>query len=225
MPALPAVPGVMRFDYLWAYGEDLKAKTRYFINYTGTAPNNTQLNTLCDAVMTDAVTNLKGLYGVDTTLEGVEITDLSSSTAATGVSSHAVIVGNRSGGVLPADIALLESLQVHRRFRGGHARIYWPFGTQTDLDDPQTWLAAFVSAATTDIATHLGVVIAANWSGGTMVGRVNVSYYEGFHTVTGSTGRVRNVSDPRTTALVDAIISHIVRLGIASIRKRLLRLA
>jgi hypothetical protein len=225
MPALPSVPGVMRFDYLWAYGEDLVARTRYFINYTGTAPTNTELNTLADAVMTDAVTNLKGLYGVDTTLEGVEITDLSSSTAATGVSSHAVITGNRSGAVLPADIALLESLQVHRRFRGGHARIYWPFGTQTDMVDPQTWTGAFTAAATTDIANHLGVVIAANWSGGTMVGRVNVSYYEGFTVVTGSTGRARNVSTPRVSPIVDVIISHIVRVGIATIRKRLLGLA
>jgi len=225
VPALPDVPNVIRIDTHWTLSEDTNAKVRFFYQYTGTAPTNTQLNTFCNAVMTAANTWIKGLMGADTTFDMVEATDLTSPTSAVGLSTNSPFTGTRAGAVLPADIALLNSSEVHRRYRGGHCRQYFPFGTQPDLNDEQTWGSTFLGQCNTDLAGWSAAIIAANWSGATIVGPVNVSYYNGFTVHTGTTGRARNVSTPRTSAIVDLVISSIVRAGIATIRKRLLRLA
>jgi hypothetical protein len=224
MPALPAVPAVVRTDLQFTRGEDLAAKCRFFMKYGGTAPTNAQLVTLAGATSAAYSVQLSGLADVDTTLTQVTITDLSSSTSAIGVDTTPR-VGTRTGGVLPADTCVLESRTVARRFRGGHSRIYWPFGTQPDLSDPQKWLSSFVTTCTTDLHAFGSQVEAAVWSGGASLTPVAVSYYQGFTVHTGVTGRARNVSTVRLVPVVDVLTSTIAKQGVASQRKRLLRLA
>ena len=48
---------------------------------------------------------------------------------------------------------------------------------------------------------------------------VNVSYYEGFTVHMGTTGRARNVSTPRSSPIVDAVLGFIIQEGIATIRQ------
>jgi hypothetical protein len=225
LPALPDVPGVIRIDHHFQLSEDQFAKCRLFLAYTGTAPTNADLNEFCDDCMADYGTDLKGLAGVDTILESVSCIDLTSSTSASGLSSASPITGTRAGGVLPAAIAALVSKEVHRRYRGGHPRTYWPFGTQTDMFDEQTWLVAFTAAVGTDYQSYISDIRGEVWAGATLTGEVNVSYYSGFTVHTGTTGRARNVSTPRGSAIVDVVVEIIARVGIAVIRKRLLGLA
>lgn len=224
MPALPVVPNVIRFRLFWHIGEDLAAVCRLYQQYSGTAPTSGQLSTLAAATITSYTTHLQGEFATDRILEEVSITDLTSATAAVGLATGAV-AGTRAGDTLPASLAVLQSLHIARRFRGGHARIYWPAFTQSDMQDSQTWKAASVSAFSTAAAAFITDVEAAPWAGATILGGVSVSFYNGFTVHTGTTGRARNVSTPRSTALVDVVSSNTVQIGIASQRKRLLKLA
>jgi hypothetical protein len=101
------------------------------------------------------------------------------------------------------------SLEINRRYRGGHPRKYLPFGTAGTyasasskfwdsgfIDDVQTKMAAFLSAVggRTEGSTNFNDV-------------VNVSYYTG--------GALR------VTPVVDAVTSLAVRTRICSQRRRL----
>lgn len=224
MPALPPAAKVIRFEMHFSIGQDLAAKCRFYDQYTATAPTNGDLNALAEEVSDQYDTNLKGLATPAVSLTQVVITDLSSATSAIG-SDTTTVVGTNGGGALPADVCTLQSRKVARRYRGGHCRIYFPFGSQANLQDEQTWSAAYVAAATTDIAAFSTGIHAAVWAGGGTLAAVNVSFYAGFTVHTGTTGRARNVSTPRATALIDPVVDTKIQQGIAVQRKRLLRLA
>lgn len=224
MPALPDVNNVIRIDYGFTIGEDTTARCREFWQFGGT-PSSADLLTLATTIADDwSTAGMPALYPASTSLTSVTITNLTSPTA--GQATFATNkVGTASGGILPANVALLESLKVARRYRGGHPRNYWPFGADTALADDQKWTSVFVASCTAallawrnDWTTDLPASISS-------VQQVNVSFYSGFTVFTGPTGRMRNISKPRTNAVVDLIVSTVVQIGIAAIRRRLLRLA
>lgn len=224
MPALPNVPQVIRLDFEWIRGADGFAKDRFFVQYAGTAPTAAQLDTFCASIVALCTTNMTGLYDVETSLQTITATDLTSPTGAVGTATSG-IVGTRAGGVLIASAAFLTSLEISRRYRGGHPRIYWPWGTQGDLTDEQDWTTALMDQVTTDFGAIIAGIKLLTWTGATIANIVNVSFYEGFHTFTGPTGRVRNIPTVRVAPIVDIVTGFIARKGVASIRKRLLSLA
>jgi hypothetical protein len=224
MPALPSPGKVIRLDYHFTVGSDVAAKCRTFYSYTGVPPGSGVLNPFASTVLTDAATRFAPLMTSDRILTSLVATDLSSSTGDVGVATTAT-AGTRSGGSLPADICTLQSLEIARRFRGGHPRIYWPFGADLDLLDPQHWNVAWPGIVKGQLDGLDGDTEAAVWAGGGVLDNVSVSFYSGFTVHTGVTGRARNVSTPRFVPLVDPIVSTIVRQGVATQRKRLLRLA
>jgi hypothetical protein len=224
MPALPSVPKVLRFNVAFDLGEDLHAQCRFFKQYTGTAPAAADLTTLAAAERGLFNGNLAQLLATGLHSPSVTITDLSSPTSPV-VTDSTNEPGSRGSGALPADICLLDSLQIARRYRGGHPRIYWPFGVQNDLADVQTWSDAFLAEAGGELSDYNGGIEAAVWAGGVSLIPVNVSYYEFFTVHTGTTGRARNISTPRAVPLVDRVTVGLLRKGLASQRRRLLRLA
>lgn len=224
MPALPDVLKVLRVEYEWTIGEDLHAKCREFFFYTGAGMSGPDIDTLAGNIASSYGTNLKGLTTDDRTLIQVLITDLTTPLAPQGTWTGTTI-GTRGGNALPASAAIVESMEIVRRFRGGHGRTYWPFGNQADTQDAQTWKAAFQTEVAGALAAHF-----TDWStdlvpGCTSVAAVTVAYYKGFTVHTGTTGRARNVSTPLAIPIVDLIVSSVIRVGIGQIRKRLLGLA
>jgi hypothetical protein len=224
MPALPSVPNVLRIDQFFKLQEDLKAKVHSFWKYASGPPTDAELNTMAAALRVSFATNMATLMPAAYDLIQIIITDLTSSTSALGEDTTTV-PGTRTGDPTTADTCLLRSRHVARRFRGGHSREYWPFGVANDLNDVQTWGATFVADCETgtenydaDIATAIGA-----W--GTSDGPVSVSFYQGFSVHTGTTGRARNVSLVRSSPVVDPVVSYTIQTGVASQRKRLLRLA
>jgi hypothetical protein len=224
MPALPDVPENVRVDLYYTIGEDLAAKNRFFLFYVGSAPTVAQLNTYAADISATWGADIAPSCTGDRKLTKVVVTDLTSSTAAVGewVGS---IAGTDLGQELPASMCVLSSLVIARRYRGGHPRIYWPMGAQPDMQDSQTWKSSSVTTFTTAINNFMMNVKAFVWPGGVSLDLNNVSYYEGFTVHTGTTGRARNVSTVRLAPVTDVVLSLDVRLGIASQRKRLLRLA
>jgi len=224
VPALPPAPKVLRIQYKFNIAEDLGALCRLFYQYTGAGATAGELATLCTAIGVSFTTYGIPLMTTDRGLESVGITDLSSPTApAADVNINST--GTRAGDFLPASTCIVESGEIVRRYRGGHPRVYWPFGAFADLHDAQTWDSGFVTEVTTALAAHQ-----ADWFGSApvdlgAVNRVNVSYYAGFTPHIGVTGRYRNVPTPRLAPVIDTIVSELVREGVGQIRRRLLHLA
>nr|CRY97188.1 hypothetical protein [uncultured prokaryote] len=220
MPALPDVPKVLKVDFKFTYGSDTDVLTRQYWEYTGTAPTSTELATFGTAVGAGWDSNCASLTTTACSLEEMDVTDLSSPTAAQGV-GPAVFPGTRSGAGLAADDCLVSGYEIARRFRGGHARGYWPFGVSTDRDSPQNWGAAFLTDAAAGIVGMNSDTEAAGWSGAGTLTQVSVSYYEGFTVVTSpTTHRARNVPTVRATPVVDPVTAILARVRIGTQRRR-----
>lgn len=224
MPALPNVPAVIRNILRFTVSNDGQALIRFFLKYSGTPPSNAQLATFAAGLATAYNSDLVPQAGEGVILESVTSTDLTSSTSGEGTAA-AGYDGTRGPSNLPASTCALESLEVDRRYRGGHPRIYWPFGIDSDLADAQHWETAFIDGLATALGSFYTTVGGLTWTGGTIVDQVNVSFYDGFTVHTGVTGRARNVPTPRGSAVIDPVVSSLVRQGIAEQRRRLLALA
>lgn len=221
MPALPAVPSVLDVSIKWSYGSDVDVLTRFFIQYSGSAPTAGQLDTFCAAVGAEEATEFAALR--HTTTESVEClaVDLTSSTSAQG-SAALSTAGSLGGVALPADNCALVSYEINRRYRGGHPRGYWPFGSSSEIDTPQLWTSGFVTSFGTNMATFFAAVVGYGWSGAGTLLHVNVSRFEGFTAVENPvTHRYRNIPNVRVDPLIDSVSSLLARQQIASQRRRL----
>jgi hypothetical protein len=211
---------VLQFNLVYSIGSDLTAENRLFFRWSGTTPDVAAAISLATHVGTGWTTFWSPLVPDTTTLETVEATDLTSLTGAQGT---AVIAspGVRGTPELGAATALLVSMTINRRYRGGKPRTYWSAGVQTDLATPQTWSSGFVAAAQT-AANDFAAYVSAGASGGTAMGaQVNVSYYDGFLAVENPlTGRYRNVPVRRVTPTIDNITLWTPNQHLGSQRRR-----
>lgn len=222
MPPLPPAAGVIRVSLQHTYEADTNVFSRFFVSYTGTAPTAAQMNTFAAAVTTAYSSNLASLLNDNLFMTGVVCEDLSSSTGAVGSSSTSV-TGTRAGSVITNATCALLNFKIARRYRGGKPRLYLPFGSIADTATSNTWTAGFISAVNTGWTNFITAVIAAAWTGATITGQSNVSFYQGFTNFTGPTGRERARSTPRTgSAVVDAMSSHALNPKFGTQRRRIL---
>jgi hypothetical protein len=136
----------------------------------------------------------------------VKVEDLSSATAAVG-EAEPTQTGTRTGSAIGIQVAAVLSEEIARRYRGGHPRLYFPFGTVTDLADEQQWTGAFQAALSTSWIAFLTALAGDVWTGGGTVAPINISYYEGFTNHTYPSGRVRPVPTLRSVPVVDPIVA------------------
>jgi hypothetical protein len=150
----------------------------------------------------------------------VRVTDLASDTGGDG-SFAANVAGSRSGGPLPASTAAVMAYTIDRRYRGGKPRGFLPWGTDTDIADPQTWNSSFLTSALAQWQGMFGIINGASSGGTTLTAHVAVSRYMGFTVVTSpTTGRARNVPKPRIPPVVYNVISTSASAHIGSQRRR-----
>lgn len=221
MPPLPNVPKVVKVALRFTDGINVDIITRFYIQYSGTAPGNTDLDTYAAVVGGAFGSNLAGDLNEALSLIEVECIDLSSASSAAGTDAS-VIPGTATDAPVPVDAALVSSYVIGRRYRGGHPRGYWPLGQSTNLETPQTWKSAFVSGVHASLDGFFSDIRAAGWSGAGTLNHVNVSYFHGFTVVTDpTTGRARNVPTVRATPLIDTITSRVERIRIGTQRRRL----
>lgn len=219
MPALPNVPNVLRADLLWSDAADIDVSTRKFFRYSGGPPNSTDCVNFA-ATIYGAMSGHNALWGTDTDLTGVRVTDLSSASGGQGVHAQSTAGGNSSA-PLAGGTAVLVNDVIGRRYRGGKPRSYLPWFTADDLATRQTWIAGSVTAADSALAAFYAAVIGAVEGSTTITQHVNISYYDGFTVVTSpTTGRARNVPKLRTVPVVDAILSFSTSVRPASQRRR-----
>jgi hypothetical protein len=219
MAPLPAVPLVLRITLHHTDGGDVNVLDRFFMAFSGTAPTDAQLNTLCTAIGTAWNSAIGPMVYTSISLTEVQAQDLTSATAAAGLAivSHA---GTRTGAGTPAALCCVLKFGIARRYRGGHPRMYTPWGTEEDFLTPQTWSTTFLGEAIAAWNLFVGDIVAAPWSGGTIGDQVNVSYYEGFTNFTYPSGRTKALPKLRVTPLIDPIVSVGVNPHFASQRRR-----
>lgn len=221
MPALPSVPKVIRVVLVHSYGIDLGVITRFYVQYTGTAPTSANLTSWGTAIGSAWNTNMAPQHNAIVHLTNIEMTDLSSSTSAQ-ATVNVSYVGTLAGNQLPADTCVVTSYTITRRYRGGKPRGYWPGGSTGVLATPQSWTAAYATAFDAALQAFQVAIFAAPWSGSGTLAQVNVSYYQGHTAVQDPiTLRWRNVPVLRTTPLVDVVLAHTSRQRIGSQRRRL----
>lgn len=218
MPPLPVVPNVMRSDIQWKIGGDTAASTKLTWKYSGGPPNSTDCLAYASTIWSN-VSSIMGLCVSTVSLEGVKVIDLSSVAGGVGIHEE-VAVGSRTGDEGPGSLCVLVNYQITRRYRGGKPRSYWPFGVAQDLSTQQTWDSTLLNAISTSLAGFFSAIIGQTQGTTTIEDHVNVSYYEGFHVVTTPSGRMKNVSNPRTVPVVDTIVSFAAAPRPGSQRRR-----
>ncbi len=179
MPPLPAVAGVARVDLLWTVGSDLDVLTRLHFDYTGGPPSPTDCATLAGLIDDDASGIFPALLHPDNTFRGVDFIDLSGPLAATGT-ALVTNIGTRTGGNLPAGVAVIVDHKIARRYRGGKPRSYLPVFTATDLENPSEWAPASVTAMNAAWAAFVAGVLGLSSGSTTMGAPSNISYYSGY---------------------------------------------
>lgn len=224
MPPLPPVPKVVRIQLHGTLGEDLDVLNSFHVVYAATAPTITEITTFAYAVGAAWAAHLAPLAPDVYSLAEVTATDLTSAVAATATVPYAS-AGTRGGVELSASACVVTSQLIDRRYRGGHPRIYWAWGIESDLNDPQTWSSTFVDLCGTNLAAFMNAVLAAAWSGAGALLVVSVGYYHGFTVVISpTTGRARNVPtlipSPTPGPFVDLVTGFRVRDNIGSQRRR-----
>lgn len=221
MAPLPAVPKVLECALHFDIGSDANVVTRHYIHYSGTAPTDLQATDFAGWMGVQFDTACAAGCNPDVHLHLATVIDLSSATSASGENA-ADSTGTRAGAKLPASVAAVVGYGFGRRYRGGHARGYWPFGCQPDVNTPQFWTDSAAVEWGGLVQGYFSALLDSGWSGSGTLTHCNVSRYHGFTVVTDPvTGRARNVPTPRSTPLIDTVTTWVGRQRIGTQRRRL----
>jgi hypothetical protein len=205
VPALPVVANVIKVVMSYEYGSKVAENVTHWRFAGGTLASAEFLTAVATAA-SDTGATLAPLYGGDCTFQGATALDLSSDTGGMAEVPN-VTPGTRVGIPLPANAAALASYNVSRRYRGGHARQYLPWGTAPDLDTPQDFLSGVAADFTIGWGSWCGSVLAAAAGGFTITSQVQIGYRP--------VGPV-----PKTSVVIDNITFSLVQQEVASMRRR-----
>lgn len=224
MPALPNVPKVLKIICTVKDSNDVRSLNRFFVQYTGAAPDNIMIDTFANSVAGAWTAHMQAEYDVLSALEQVEVIDLTSNVTPIGFVNPGT-VGTRGGAPLSAAACAVIQMSILRRYRGGHPRQYLSAGVDADLSTRQQWHAAFQNELSNAYNSWVGAIIGAGWAGAGVLSPVNVSYFSGFTNHTYPSGRVRPVPTPRAVPVIDLITGIGVSLTLGSQRRRNLQSA
>jgi hypothetical protein len=221
MAPLPPVANVLRCEIMVNIGASIPAGSRFFVEYTGSPPNSTDLNTLAAAIEAAWTSHWAPIVASSEELVKVIVTDLSSDTAAVGTWTGTSAGGN-TGGALIASAAVVVGHRTGRRYRGGQPRTYMRGGTDDKLASSNQWNDSFLSDALGDWEAMIAAVLATTGISIALTNIVLVSYYSGFNTVGPDVeGRYRYPPKKRGTPLVNSIGSSYISKKVGSQRRRL----
>lgn len=195
MSDVPDVTDTVRIHFNWSIGEPTGFGSRFFMAYTGSGDDPSDLVGVANEVMGLYNTHLKSFFSTSKTLENVQVYDLNGSTSQ-GISTSSAVVGTESGSDLPANCAAVLRFKETISYRGGHPRMYLPAFTDADSDGQLIWnptsLSNLVTAWNAFITaftgyTHGAIVIGA---------QVNVHLYSGVDKMQPPAGKWRGPPYP-----------------------------
>jgi hypothetical protein len=160
MAPLPDVPRVLKVSHRGFFNTAVAWAVHDYWRYSGVAPSTSDLNGFATAISAAYGAHLVSQFGDDTTMNQTEVIDLSSKTSAIGVDGTA---RPGTGGTLavPDSICVLEKKTGSLRYRGGHARTYWPgLGSAGSMASGNAWGATQIQAFATALSAYLNAIIA-----------------------------------------------------------------
>jgi len=176
--------------------------------YGGAPPSEPSVSGLAEFMFNEYVSQISPLSHADTSVDEVEVIDLSSASSNVGTYGSAT-PGSAGGDVLPASVSVLASYPVTLRYKGGHPRSYIFAGVQADLQDMSNWTSAFITEITDAWGNFIGTPVGDTISGTTYTSQCAVSYRSG--------------DAFRETPVVMGIASFVINAPIASQRRRMRR--
>jgi len=206
VPALPNVPNVLKIELLWTQA-GIPCANVLHCSYSGDAPSASDCTSIGGGIAEAFwVVGLYEGYPTSTELVGVRVTDLTTSSSATGefpVSTS----GTYEGGELPAQAAVLVNYQILRRYRGGHPRTYYPPPNQSLLSGPSEWGSTILTELNGQVESLFEYLSTTTVDATELTGQVCVSYMD---------ARV-----PRVDPLVEPIVGYVVSPIMATQRRRI----
>jgi hypothetical protein len=220
----PNVPGVLKLSMKFQTAQDLDIVCNTHWKYSSAQPAAAaDLNTFLTNVATAYTNDLQPLAGATVTHVQDTVTDLSAN-GLQAIQTHTQ-VGTRAGAQLPISACVIWNLKILRRYRGGKPRVYWPFGTETDLADPAHWSTAAQTAFNAGLGNFASYLVSTAAGGMVVQSNCNVSFFQKFFSVKNPvTGRYRNVATLGPTPpypIVDLTQSASVNLTLGTQRRRL----
>lgn len=219
MAVLPAVPQVARIQLHQTYGSDSNVMNTFHAKFTG-SPQEADLNAWAVAVKQSWVTHLSGMVMPSLILNGVVITDLSSSNGATGSDIENNAGGNVSSTGVPGNVAMVMRFQINRRYRGGHPRQYISGLPNADLEDEDHWSAATINNWDAGYTLFMAGVV--NYVGTNVAGTqiVNVSYVSGHTWAQDQHSNWHKIPTYRASPQVDLVQGFVANGLIGTMRRR-----
>lgn len=183
--------------------------------YSGGAPSSSTCDAIAAHVSGSWGTHMAAECPSPTTLQSVNIVDLTSTTSSEGA-YNAAVPGTRGDDSIPANAAVLISYQSPLRYRGGHPRQYLYAGGNADLEGAALWSTAFQAEVLTHWTAFLSGVIGFT-SGSTTIASFGFVRYRGRYLPNGGPPHYY-LDDPLYEALDTALIT--AKQEIASQRRR-----
>lgn len=204
MVARPPVPNTALMRLTYTMGDKIAENILHWV-YTpaGNAPLS-----FIEALATNgdaAAGTFEAMMDTTTQYQSCTVTDLNSDIGFT-VEGGTPVTGTREGSTLPANVALLASYTLGRRYRGGHPRTYLPWFTSSDIETPQTWVAASLAEASPVWGAALASIASTAAGGYSVLHQAQVSYVTGLL--------------PRVVPVTDQIFYSVLDTNIASQRRR-----
>jgi len=218
MAALPAVPNVARIVYHHTLGTDSNVVNANHCRFTGTT-DEASLNNWALAITNSWVTHIAPLVSSALVLNAVEVVDLTSNTAAEGsnVANHP---GTGAVPAVPANVALVISYQINRRYRGGRPRQYMAGLSANELSDEDHWLTTTINSW--EAAYELHQTTVAQFSGGSVTASaiVNVGYYSNHTWEQDQHGNWHKIPTLLSSPHVDVVNGYIAQPIVGTQRRR-----
>jgi hypothetical protein len=215
--SLPAVPNVIKIEVSGLAAQSPWANIFHF-TFSGGPAIPADMNTLAGHVVTSWGSHMGTFMNLQTIMNLVQTTDLTSSTGSIGA-AIASVAGSDSTNPAPNNAAMVIKKRIARRYRGGHPKTFLLPQGDNQLFDGDSWKSTYVTnvklgydAFITGLLTTHGAI--------TLIGEVIVSYYSGFTNVTMPSGRTKSKPTLRPVPLVDGVVSTSAEQKVGSQRRR-----
>lgn len=221
MPALPSVAQVIKIKETWSVGLDVDVLTHHYLHYSGAAPTNAELQTLCVGVGGSIGAHFLAQMDTATEIARIDAVDLSSPSSAIAFANIGS-AGTNTNFKLDGSSGTNVQSVIARRYRGGKPRTCWPIGTAFDLGNRQQWSPTYITGFSTLHAAFESDVLSLTWTGGGTLTFVSVSYFEGFTSVQNPvTHRWRNIPSLRVGGpVVDPVTGFLVHQSVGQVSRR-----
>lgn len=141
-----AAPGVAQLRFAGKIGGNSWACILHWNAGVAAPWTQSQVDSLATTAHSAYNTNLTPLFTNQVVLNEIQAVDLSDQVQRENTIEGLTEVGGQTGVAPTLAACLMINLHIGARYRGGHPRVYWPPGPNTDTSDADTWQAGTVTA-------------------------------------------------------------------------------